>query len=55
MSQGVAPVEKPGFNTLIVRLFLQNIFTLSTATLTYPASQHISTVIYLHKFPVFSV
>ncbi len=46
---------KFGAHTLIACLFFQNIFTLSTPTLTYPASQHISRAIYLHKLPIFSV
>src|SRR5262247_1297924 len=41
-------------HTLIACLFLQFFFTLSTPTLTYPASQHISKAIYHHKLPRFS-
>src|SRR5215510_5044762 len=42
-------------HTLIACLFLQFFFTLSTPTLTYSASQHISKAIYHHKLPRFSV
>jgi hypothetical protein len=54
VSQGAAPVEKFGAKLLTTCLFLQNIFTLSTPTLTYPASQHISKAICHHKLPNFS-
>src|SRR5215510_8715917 len=54
VSQGAAPVGKFGAYTLIACLFLQFFFTLSTQTLTYSASQHISKAIYHHKLPRFS-
>jgi hypothetical protein len=53
VSQVTTLVGKFGAHTLIACLFLQNIFTLSTQTLTYPASQLISSAIYHHKFPIF--
>ena len=49
--QRMLKIWHPYFNSLPVFTIF---FTISTSTLTYPASQHISRAIYLHKLPRFS-